>query len=192
VTNPRYSLTRFAERALADISRWRGDHVAVTRPGRFTPGRHIAEVLERRHQSTLSGVVSCVEVYATDLLQDLQPAISEQEVSTWREREKAWRQHLHLTLADLQIWPALCGFVAARNAIQHGLGALTNMQLGISADKPRNYNYREDTLSVLRAAKMRLDADRVIVGADDVGRCISTANAFVRELDAQAYAAQHI
>ncbi len=187
-----YALTRLAERTLADIVWWQADHAGQARLRGFAAGRHIAQVLERHQQSVLSGVVSCVEVFSSDLLRDLRPRVGEQEVFTWPKREKAWRQHLHLTLGDLPAWSALCGFIEARNAIQHGLGALTNSQLGITAGKPRDYTRREDTLSRLRAAKVRLDADRIIVGDDDVIHCVNTADAFIRDLDVQAYAAQLI
>jgi hypothetical protein len=107
VTNQRYIVSHFAERALADVSRWRQDHVATLQPEEPTPGRHVAEVLERRYQSALSVVVSCAEVFTTDLLCDLRPEVTDSEVSTWQKREKAWRQHLDVKLADLPIRAAL-------------------------------------------------------------------------------------
>jgi hypothetical protein len=175
---------------LADVVRWQADHDISVRPGGFPVGRHTAQVLDRRQQSTLSGVVSCVEVFSSDLLRDLRPEVGEDEVRDWMKRKKAWHRHLQVAFGDLPTWPALHGFVEARNAIQHGLGSLTNSQLGVMAGKPRDYTHREETLSLLRMAKVSLDADRVIVGHEDVIRCVNTASAFVRDLDAKAYTAQ--
>lgn len=190
MASPRYVPTRLAERTLADIVRWRADHTELAQPELLAAGRHVAQVAGRHRQSVLSGVMSCVEVFSSGLLLDLRPEVGEQEVFSWQKREKAWREHLGLELRDLPVWAVLCGFIEARNAILHGLGALTNPQLGITGGKPRNYNRREETLTSLRAANVRLDADRVIIGDNDVIRCVNTANSFVRELDAHAYAAQ--
>lgn len=96
------------------------------------------------------------------------------DVNTWNKRAKAWRTH-HIDLAnDCPTWSALMGFVEARNAIQHGMGRLTDRQLG---------KYKVQTLTFIASAAIRLNGDAIIVGEQDIARCDHVCTEFIRWLD---------
>lgn len=67
------------------------------------------------------------------------------------------------------------GFVHVRNAIQHGLGRLTDQQLG---------KYHDEVLTQIRASSVELNGDLLVIVADDVHRCGKTCGDFIMWLDA--------
>lgn len=74
-------------------------------------------------------------------------------------------------------WLRMMGYVEIRNAIQHGLGRLTESQVSAR---------RHDTLRWIRASGVYLDGDQVRLAGSDVAACFATCAAFVIWLDTKA------
>lgn len=94
--------------------------------------------------------------------------------TTWERRVSAWtRLHGVDMKRDFSCFAELEGFIAARNAITHGLGELTRRQLADRANHARH----------LAAAGIALENRRVIIGAANVDSCADVARALIRWLD---------
>ena len=70
------------------------------------------------------------ESFAVSRLLVLCPAIPEHDVSSWKNRLTTWRRHGAVDLSSYERWSALMGYAEVRNAMLHGLGRLTDQQLG--------------------------------------------------------------
>lgn len=75
------------------------------------------------------------------------------------------------------------GFVEARNALQHGLGRLTEMQLDPTSRRGREPR-RTQVLRDLAACGLVLNGDRVTVLVRDVERCLVACRELVLAADA--------
>ena len=102
------------------------------------------------------------------------------DVNTWDKRKKGWKK-TGIDLANCPVWNALMGYVEARNAIQHGLGKLTDQQL----DDRR----RTDILRHLTAASIYRNGDTLFLNEDDIAKCERTCATFIRWLDLAATSA---
>jgi hypothetical protein len=69
------------------------------------------------------------------------------------------------------------GFVHVRNALQHGLGRLTDQQL---------YRFRDQVLNEIHASSVNLNGDMLTVTDGDVSRCGTVSAGFIRWLDSAA------
>jgi hypothetical protein len=105
--------------------------------------------------------------------------VKENEILSWEKRITAWDRHtgikLEKTIAD---WPVLRGFIEVRNALQHGLGHLTDMQLG-----PKRH---DEVLSWIGKTGVTLHGDLVRVDELAVERCRRVCAEFVVSLDTAA------
>ncbi len=137
-------------------------------------GRHLPDGLATRDANALVDMVAVAESFCVARLASVGLTA---DVNTWKKREKAWL-NLAIDLANgYSGWPALMGFVEARNAIQHGGGKLTDQQLS---------RYKVRTLGVFAAAGIRLNGDALILSTNDVVRCDGVCSGFIRWLDAAA------
>src|SRR6266566_8914198 len=75
-------------------------------------------------------LIALAENFAVLRLISVRPSVTPDAVSTWQKRERAWSQSTGVQLSSYKRWQSLSGFIEARNAIQHGLGNLTDRQLG--------------------------------------------------------------
>jgi hypothetical protein len=95
----------------------------------------------------------------------------------WIGRIKMWKKHGGVDLAVFPEMQTVLGFAEVRNALEHGLGRLTERQLG---------EHRDQVLTQIAAAGVRLDGDLVLVTPDDVSRCGNVGERFVHFLDLNA------
>lgn len=80
-----------------------------------------------------------------------------------------------MDLATYADWPVLMGYVRVRNALQHGLGRLTDLQL-YGKDRAK-------TMASISACGVGLNGDIVTVIEADVARCYRVSAEFVAFLD---------
>lgn len=146
----------------------------------YPSGRHLRlQQVGLRHANALVDLVAVAENFATKRLLELHPEVSEYQVSTWEKRRQAWKSSADIELRDLTPnWRKLIGFVEARNAFQHGLGRLTDMQLSAAR--------RGDVLACLAAANITLIGDTIRIGSRDVRACHGICEEFVLALDNEA------
>lgn len=146
-----------------------------------TDGRHLPARWLDRHANALVDLVAITESYFAERLARAVPGSS--QPSTWRARSDAWRDKAGVDVAADPRWPALMGFVEARNALQHGLGRLTASQLD-PAPRKKGEPRRTQVLRDLDASGLHLNGDRVTVLARDVERCAAVCRHLVLSADA--------
>ena len=130
--------------------------------------------IEVRHGNTIVDLMSIIETFVSVLLLDLRPEVSPDNVSTWKKRQSAWTKHGSVDLTNYHDWSALLGFVEVRNALQHGLGKLTDRQLG---------DHRDEILGYIEKSGVHLNGDRLVLIERDVERCEHVCVDFVKWLD---------
>lgn len=162
------ALRRLAARAAMHAA---GPGRAVGEPGRHLPARELDS-----DANALVDLVAVTESYFTDRLAEAAPARNQPK--SWHDRAKAWRDKAGYNIAADPRWPVLMGFVQARNALQHGLGRLTDFQLDPTLLKSGEVR-RTQVLRDLAACGLVLNGDRVIVLARDVERCLETSRELV-------------
>lgn len=140
-------------------------------------GRHVSgELQELRQQNAVVDIVAIAEGFTGDRLRSFRSAVTDQEVFTWRGRIRAWRKHAGVQVESCLSWRTLSGFIEVRNALQHGLGRLTERQL----------QRREEVLGDIACAGTVLDGDVVRVRDEDVQLCAHHCLEFVSWLDTTA------
>jgi hypothetical protein len=142
----------------------------------YPTGRHIwFPELDLRHANALVDLVAVAENFSSQRLLDVHPELDDSQISTWDKRRREWRARSNVDLTSVTPnWNKLMGFVEARNAFQHGLGRLTDMQLG---------RRRDSILSDLAAAGISLTGDLVRVDDKTVRECHSICDEFIVVLD---------
>lgn len=180
------TLSAIAEVALRRLTARAAMHAAglgrpVDEPGRHLPARELDSQV-----NALVDLVAVTESYFADRLAEVAPGAK--QPTTWRARAKAWRDETGVDLAADARWPLLMGFVEARNALQHGLGRLTEMQLDPSSRRGHEPR-RTQVLRDLAACGLVLDGDRVAVLARDVERCLVACRELVLAADAALWRA---
>jgi hypothetical protein len=158
------------------VSRRREYLLAASRPGDRTEERHTGRGIETLAANTLIDYVAIAEAFVSSRLTRLQPKMPESKVFTWKNRRDSWQQLEGVDLTHVPGWQSLQGFVEARNALQHGLGHLTERQL----------NYREETLAALGAAHVPLQGDVLVLNLGVLENGYVTVRDFVIGLDSRA------
>lgn len=176
------ALRRLAARAASHDSGH--DHAPGSGPGRHLPPRELG-----RHINALVDLVAIAELYFSDRLAEAVPALATQP-TTWRTRAVAWRDKAGVDLSAHPSWPAFMGFVEARNALQHGLGRLTDMQLDPKVPKKGGEPRRTQVLRQIAASGLHLNGDRVTVLGRDVERCGVVCRELLLEAEARLAAAR--
>jgi hypothetical protein len=136
-------------------------------------GRHAANRLRTHDANALVDLVGIAESFCVDRVVRVH-AIALNELLTWANRQKAWARKAGVDLAAFPNWDALMGFVEARNALQHGLGRLTDRQLG---------RHKQQIFDWLDAAAVQRNGDVLLVSAHDVRRCAQVCRDFIGWLD---------
>lgn len=161
---------------LGQLVRRAEDHRRLTALDTFGDdgtGRHLRAVVQGRDANALVDFVAVAEAFSTGRLVPLLPAQPPPDLATWKKRTQASRRAgVDLTL--FPGWSALMGFVDVRNALQHRLGRLTDMQLE---------RHRTQTLAQIAASGVDLNGDLLTVTGQDADRCYRTCAAFIRYLD---------
>lgn len=139
-------------------------------------GRH-QRVASARHDNAIIDAIALTEVFTSERLLQSTPTVRDTDVLNWQAREKAWLTHANVTLSDATTWLQVRGYVEVRNALQHGIGRLTELQLG-----PKR---RAETLEWIGATGCQLDGDLVRATAHDAEACFDACLAFIRWLDQQ-------
>jgi hypothetical protein len=163
------------ERLIARLAEFR----ALARADGVAPlhqGRHTASRLRTHDVNALVDIVAIAESFSVSRLVRVRE-IPANDLMTWAKREKAWRKETEVDLAAFSHWTAFMGFVETRNAIQHGLGKLTERQLG---------EHKQQVLGWLDAAGVHRNGDFLLVSADDAARCAQTCRDFIGWLDLTA------
>lgn len=173
-----FARTNLADDTLRRLDARRSEHDQATRSAAQTvPGRHLL-ALESHAENALVDSIAYTESFCSERLK-LIATVDDKDVFNWQGREKAWRKHSHLKLSDAgPDWSRLRGYIEIRNAIQHGLGRLTDFQIS----GPR----RQDTLDWFRATGAYLDGDQIRLTNRDATACFTTCTAFVTWLDTTA------
>ncbi len=174
------TLSTLAEVALRRLTARAAMHAvglgrAVGEPGRHLPARELDSDV-----NALVDLVAVTESYFADRLAEAAPAV--RQPSNWHARAKAWRDEANYDVAADPRWPVLMGFVEARNALQHGLGRLTELQLDPISRRGREPR-RTQVLRDLAACGLVLNGDRVTVLARDVERCLVACRELVLTAD---------
>jgi hypothetical protein len=138
--------------------------------GDQTDGRHVPRREQSAHANAVVDLVAVAEAYSVERLLLEHPQVPDVSLSNWHKRRAAWQDHARLDLGAFSGWTCLMGFVDVRNAMQHGLGRLTQYQLT---------KYRKQTLLQISACAVDLNGDVLTVGAEDVERCYETCRDFV-------------
>lgn len=176
-----YPLTSLGEDALHRlISRYEDFKLLDERDIAYSrPGRHgSAQGLEVRYANAIVDIVATCENFATVRILQACPTLAEHDVFNWTKRRKAWLDELGVDFGKMGTdWEQVEGFIEARNALQHGLGRLTDSQLA---------KRRDTVLGAIRAAGVELNGDRVVLGSSDVARCADACTNFTLQLDHSA------
>ena len=140
-------------------------------------GRHRSsfDVISYRRTHALVGMVAIAEDFTIARYLSDHPKVDHKSLSSWTDRRKLWKKYCGL---DIDQWDIILGFVEVRNAIQHGLGRLTDRQLS-----PKS---RSETLKFLAAAEIERIGDRLVVDDDTVRRCGEVCISFMMALDCAA------
>jgi hypothetical protein len=164
--------TAHAEWALSRLTERHREH----RSARVEPlrtGRHVGAVLAARDANAVVDLVAIAESFAVARWSNVSTAAAGK---SWQDRRKQWLQH-GADFNACPTWHELDGYIAARNAIQHNLGRLTDLQLS---------KHRQSVLAALAAASIERNGDVVLLRAADVDRCAHTCQQFIRWLDVAA------
>jgi len=174
------ALSALAEIALHRLAVRAATHTArLDRPA-GEPGRHLPVRELDSHVNALVDLVAVTESFFADRLAEVVPGPGQPTV--WSARAKEWRGATGFDVAAHPRWPEFMGFVEARNALQHGLGRLTNTQLDPTSRKGREPR-RVQVLRNLAASGLSLNGDRVSVFPSDVERCATACRELVLAAD---------
>ena len=99
---------------------------------------------------------------------------------TWRKRCEAWRTWFAIDVSKSATYINLKPFIDVRNALAHGLGSLTRLQLG----KDNGANVR----TALGAAGVPMDGNRIVLDGATVQRCVGAGVAHISWLDRECAA----
>ena len=179
----RVPATALGEAALVQLALRALDHdqLAMSDAGaRGLYGRHVwLQHGHLRHGNAVVDLVAVTENFTSRRLLELRLTVTDNQVFSWDKRRTAWAKHGQVDLTKITPdWPKLLGFVEARNALQHGLGRLTDFQLSA--------NRRGDVLAHLAAAGISVIGDLILVDAETVGTCHRVCENFVITLDTTA------
>lgn len=154
---------------------------------RLAPGGRTYEA--ERAQDAVMRLVTTSEMYVVEVLLVETEArlvgsptavvlwddVESRYTQTWERRRSGWKKFHGLDLKASGAWDPLEGFVDARNAIAHGLGRLTRVQL----------KNRGAVESRLLKAGIALNGEEVVVGGEDVARCEAVIEDFILWLDGE-------
>lgn len=128
-----------------------------------------------RSGNALVDIVAIVENFVSQRLLLACPSVREDDVFSWPKREKAWLINLQIDFTHLKCWQKVQGYIQVRNALQHGLGRLTDSQLT---------KWRDETLPLVKSSHgIELQGDRVRVGPEAVDACGDACRCLILELD---------
>jgi hypothetical protein len=117
------------------------------------------------------------EHFSAGRLREL-PGVRESDTASWPKQETAWAARANVTLTNLPAYQPFRGFNEVRNAVMHGRGSLTPLQL-----IPARVG---DVRLRLAAAGVRVLRDRLVVDQEDLDRCADVCAEFVQQLDGVA------
>jgi len=174
----RQPLTSLAEAALRSLALRADDHRRLAAAGSASSrGRHRPGHGDPLNGNAITDCVAVAESFTVSRLLVLCPAIPEHDVSSWKNRLTTWRRHGAVDLSSYGRWSALMGYAEVRNAMLHGLGRLTDQQLG---------KRRQEILVQIKAAGVHLNGPTVMLVEGDSAACADVCVGFVRFLDAAA------
>lgn len=149
------------------------------------------DVHVREAQYLLPLIIACVEQYSLTRLAEVAESVLPRRTAiasslldlglahagqSWDRTAGCWRDWLGIRLADFDHWDVLQGYKEARNAVAHGVDALTAHQMRNSGA----------VRSTLRHAGIALDGSRLVLNEDHVRACGRTALLFITWLDSQS------
>lgn len=167
-------MTDVAEFALSQLAlrvsdyRWLSTQDMV----RFEKRVHTPSI--SRAGNAVTDLVAVAEHFSSARLLMIRPGVKTEELQSWVARRKAWSKRVNIDVTKFPRWQALMGFVEIRNALQHGLGRLTDRQLTQN---------RIQVLTAIAASGVALDGDLVQLGPPDIVRCSLDCAGFIQYLD---------
>jgi hypothetical protein len=101
-------------------------------------------------------------------------------IATWEKLKEQYKQWLNVN--DPALWRPMMALTQVRNAVAHGLGVLTKMQM-----QPKSY---QRTIDGLREIGISPDEDhRIVLSDDDIRNAARICREFVAALDVQTQVA---
>lgn len=179
VRSGRPSATELGEVALRGIALRMYDHDrldAVDAAQRPVGRLRVGDLQDIRHKNAIVDIVAIVESFTGNRLRMLAPTVEDRDVFTWELRKKSWRREASIDLTTCQAWDSFYGFVEVRNAIQHGLGRLTEFQLV----------RRQEVLRAIAQSGTTLEGDLVRLSGRQVVDCSTRCSEFISWLDLAA------
>ncbi|ASW85080.1 MULTISPECIES: hypothetical protein [Mycobacterium] len=151
--------------------------------------------VQLQRQATLVRFVSIAEAFVVERLTDRVGSWADgtsehvqgmwsseviKAIATWEKLKEQYKQWLNVN--DSALWRPMIGLTQVRNAVAHGLGVLTKMQL-----QPRSY---QRTIGMLREIGISPDTDhRIVLSDEDIRNAARICREFVAALDMQTLAA---
>jgi hypothetical protein len=180
------SISELAETAIRAIQVRMVEHSGGSIVEKESSGRQSSRFRDEiANKEVIATIVGTVEEFMTSLLIEKCPHVSYSSVFSWPKRIAAWRQHGGVDLrVDCDSFGKFEGFVAARNAIMHKSGSLTDMQLDGNR-KPATYG---KLFNDLRMAGIEWFGRELIIEDRTVLDCAACCIEVVRELDARSSA----
>jgi hypothetical protein len=102
---------------------------------------------------------------------------AERNTDSWGQRFSSWEILHKVTVSAFPRYSPLRGYIEARNAIVHGVGALTRKQL---KQLPRN-------TGLLNSAGIAMTGTRLTLTVANATDCASTVSSLIKWLDEEAF-----
>ncbi len=141
--------------------------------GQIPVGRHGARRARTYDANALVDLVAIAESFCVQRLLLIR-TVPPDDLSNWAKRSAAWDRHASVDLKAFSEWNRLMGYVEARNSQQHGLGRLTDRQLG---------KHKQEIFRSLDSAGIHRNGDLLLVSTHDVVRCGAVCREFIVWLD---------
>lgn len=142
---------------------------SVVEAATVRPGRHLLADRRTRFANAIVDYVAIAESFIVSALLALHD-VDEPAVGSWKSREKLWAEHHPMHLNEFAEWDKLLGYVEFRNAVQHGLGSLTERQLG---------RHKAEVLRQIDAAGIERSGGSLFVTREHVENCERTCRNFI-------------
>lgn len=142
----------------------------------YQPGRHYRTQEGMYYGNAIVDLVAIAESFSVSRLVLIRQ-VEENRLRSWKSRQKAWIDLASTNLEDFPMWPSLIGFVETRNALQHGLGKLTDFQLG---------KHKEEIFNQLASAGVQRNGGELLVSLKNTSSAMEICRLFISWLDVTA------
>jgi hypothetical protein len=141
-----------------------------------TPGRHHGVHVKVRNSNALIDLVAVAESFTVSRLISIRD-VHYSKLTAWNRRKETWRKEADTSLETFSDWDSLMGYVEARNALQHGLGRLTDRQLD---------QHKDETIRVIDRAGIQRSGPDLIISSRNITDAMEVCRSFISWLDTTA------